>query len=145
MTSFNNLKFTANIKPRNQPPIVQRRSKLITRLWEQIQLAKCQLNGTELTVRRRKNIKDIDGVVKNVDLPKRIKPWWFVDQSGKVCVSVRYGSKVIELKKGMPSIQVNDPEELIETLEIIKCEVEKGSFDEEIEIASGALKANFKK
>ncbi len=68
-----------------------------------------------------------------------------VSEEGKVCVSVRYGSKIISLKPGMPSIQVNDSQDLIETLEIIKAEVEKGSFDQAIEAASGALKANFKK
>jgi hypothetical protein len=124
---------------------VQRRNKLSNKLWEQIQLAKSELDSKPLTIHKRKTVKDTEGNLKSITVPKRIKPWWFVSNEGKVCISVRYGSKIISLKPGMPSIQVNDTQELIETLEIIKAEVEKGSFDQEIEAASGALKANFKK
>jgi hypothetical protein len=115
------------------------------KLWEQIQLAKSELDSKPLTIHKRKTVKDTEGNLKSITVPKRIKPWWFVSNEGRVCISVRYGSKIISLKPGMPSIQVNDTQELIETLEIIKAEVEKGSFDQEIEAASGALKANFKK
>ncbi len=145
MATIDKLNFVTTHKPTHQPPVVQRRNKLSNKLWEQIQLAKSQLDGKPLAINKRKTVKDIEGNLKSITVPKRIKPWWFVSEEGKVCVSVRYGSKIISLKPGMPSIQVNDSQELIETLEIIKAEVEKGSFDQAIEAASGALKANFKK
>lgn len=145
MATIDKLNFVATHKPIHQPPVVQRRNKLSSKLWEQIQLAKSQLDGKPLAIHKRKTVKDTEGNLKSIIVPKRIKPWWFVSNEGKVCISVRYGSKIINLKPGMPSIQVNGSEELIETLEIIKAEVEKGSFDQVIESASGALKANFKK
>ncbi len=145
MATIDKLNFVTTYKPAHQPPVVQRRNKLSNKLWEQIQLAKSQQDGKPLTIQKRKTVKDIEGNLKSITVPKRIKPWWFVCEEGKVCISVRYGTKIISLKPGMPSIQVNDSQELIETLEIIKAEVEKGSFDKEIEAASGALKANFKK
>ncbi len=145
MATIDKLNFVTTHKPTHQPPVVHRRNKLSNKLWEQIQLAKSQLDGKPLAINKRKTVKDIEGNLKSITVPKRIKPWWFVSEEGKVCVSVRYGSKIISLKPGMPSIQVNDSQELIETLEIIKAEVEKGSFDQAIEAASGALKANFKK
>ena len=146
MSQLSHLKLVAVKKPRNMPAIVIRRNKLSSKLWEQIQLAKSQLDGKPFVVMKYKTIKDREtGLRKQVEVPKRIKPWWFVSEEGKVCISVRYGSKIISLKPGMPSIQVNDSQELIETLEIIRAEVEKGSFDQAIESASGALKANFKK
>jgi hypothetical protein len=145
MTTIDKLNFVTTHKPIHQPPVIQRRNKLSNKLWEQIQLAKSQLDGKPLTIHKRKTVKDTEGNLKSITMPKRIKPWWFVSEEGKVCVSVRYGSKIISLKPGMPSIQVNGSEELIEALEIIKAEVEKGSFDQVIESASGALKANFKK
>jgi hypothetical protein len=46
------------------------------------------------------------GLRKQVELPKRIKPWWFQSEQGKVCVSVKYGSWTIELAKGKPSVEV---------------------------------------
>ena len=145
MTTIDKLNFVTTHKPIHQPPVIQRRNKLSNKLWEQIQLAKSQLDGKPLTIHKRKTVKDTEGNLKSITVLKRIKPWWFVSEEGKVCVSVRYGSKIISLKPGMPSIQVNGSEELIEALEIIKAEVEKGSFDQVIESASGALKANFKK
>jgi hypothetical protein len=145
MATIDKLNFVTTHKPTHQPPVVKRRNKLSNKLWEQIQLAKSQLDGKPLAINKRKTVKDTEGNLKSITVPKRIKPWWFVSDDGKVCISVRYGSKIISLKPGMPSIQVNDPQELIETLEIIKTEVEKGGFDQEIEAASGALKANFKK
>ncbi len=145
MATIDKLNFVTTHKPIHQPPVVQRRNKLSNKLWEQIQLAKSQLDGKPLDINKRKTVKDIQGNLKSITVPKRIKPWWFVSEDGKVCISVRYGSKIISLKPGMPSIQVIDSQELIETLEIIKAEVERGSFDQEIEAASGALKANFKK
>ena len=145
MATIDKLNFVTTHKPIHQPPVVQRRNKLSNKLWEQIQMAKSQLDGKPLTIQKRKTVRDIEGNLKSIAVPKRIKPWWFVSEEGKVCISVRYGSKTISLKPGLPSIQVNDSQELIETLEIIKAEVERGSFDQEIEAASGALKANFKK
>lgn len=144
MATIDKLKFVAATKPINQPPIVQRRNKLSNKLWEQIELVKCQLNGTQLEIKKEKTVKAADGTAKRVQINKRIKPWWFQNSDGKLCVSIRYGAKVLELKRGMPSIQVADLDGLLEGLAIIKAEVEKGSFDEEIELASGALKANFK-
>jgi hypothetical protein len=31
-------------------------------------------------------------LVKQVGVPKRIKPWWFHIDVGKVCFSLKYGS-----------------------------------------------------
>ena len=32
---------------------------------------------------------------KHVEVPKRIKSWWFQSKLGKVCVSIRYGAQLI--------------------------------------------------
>ena len=45
MSQLSHLKLVAVKKPRNMPQIVIRRNKLSSRLWEQIQLAKSQLDG----------------------------------------------------------------------------------------------------
>ena len=41
----------AELKPRKQPAVVERRNKLITRLWEQIQLLKNQESGAQMADR----------------------------------------------------------------------------------------------
>jgi hypothetical protein len=80
-----------------------------------------------------------------VEIPKRIREWWFRNDAGKVCVSVRYGTKVIELAKGKHSVEVENALALVKALETIKSAVEQGELDTQIEAASGALKLGFKK
>ena len=128
------------------PAIVIRRNKLSSKLWEQIQLAKSQLDGKPFIVMKYKTVKDREtGLRKQVEVPKRIKPWWFQSEEGKVCVAVKYGSWTLELAKGKPSIELANKDELISTLELVKKAVEAGELDQQIDQASGALRSNFKK
>ena len=128
------------------PAIVIRRNKLSSKLWEQIQLAKSQLDGTPFVVMKYRSMVDREtGLRKQVELPKRIKPWWFQSEQGKVCVSVKYGSWTIELAKGKPSVEVASAQDLIKTLETIKSAVEAGELDAQIETASAHLRSGFKR
>ena len=93
-----------------------------------------------------RSIKDKEtGIRKQVEVPKRIKPWWFQTEEGKVCVSIRYGACTIELAKGKPSIQVDSAEDLIKALETVKVAVEAGDLDPQIELASSSLSNGFKR
>ena len=146
MSTLSQLKLVAIKKPLHQPAIVIRRNKLSSKLWEQIQLAKSQISGQAFTVMKFRSIKDTEtGLRKQVELPKRIKPWWFVSDSGKVCFSVRYGSWTIELAKGKPSVEVASAEDLVKALETIKHAVEAGELDAEIDKASSSLRSGFKR
>ena len=146
MSALTALKLVALKKPVHQPAIVIRRNKLSSRLWEQIQLAKGQMSGTPFVLMKFRSIKDKEtGVRKQVEVPKRIKPWWFQTEEGKVCVSIRYGSWIIELAKGKPSIQVDSGDDLVKALETVKIAVEAGDLDSQIELASSSLGSGFKK
>jgi len=146
MSVLSNLKLVTVKKPRNMPAIVVRRNKLSSRLWEQIQLAKSQLEGTPFVVTKFRSVKDREtGILKQVEVPKRIKPWWFQSHEGKVCFSVRYGSWTIDLAKGKPSVEVESGEDLVKALTTIKIAVEAGELDSQIEIASASLRSGFGK
>lgn len=145
MSTLTSLKLVNAKKPTAIPPILHRRNKLSTKIWEQIQLAKAHKDGGTFTVKRFKTVKDYDGSSKSIELQKRVRPWWFVADAGKVCVNVRYGAKLIELAKGKTAVEVSSAEDLIKTLEIIKVAVEAGELDAQIEIASGAVRAGFKR
>jgi len=146
MSVLSNLKLVDVKKPRNMPLIVIRRNKLSSKLWEQIQLAKSQLEGTQFVVTKFRSVKDREtGLRKQVEVPKRIKPWWFQSDEGRVCVSVKYGSWTLELAKGKPSVEVASGEDLIKALESIKAAVEAGELDEQIELASAGLRSGFGK
>ena len=145
MSTLNSLKLVNAKKPTEIPPILHRRNKLSNKIWEQIQLAKAQSEGNTFTVKKFKTVKDYDGSRKSIELQKRIRPWWFVATEGKVCLNVRYGAKLIELAKGKTAVEVASAQELIKTLEIIKGAVEAGELDAQIEQASGAVRAGFRK
>ncbi len=146
MSALSTLKLVAVKKPTHMPAIVIRRKKLSSKLWEQIQLAKSQIDGKPFVVMKYKSVKDKEtGLRKQVEVTKRIKPWWFQSEQGKVCVSVKYGSWTIELAKGKPSVEVSSGEDLIKVLESIKLAVEMGELDTQIETASASLRSGFKR
>ena len=146
MSALGTLKLVAAKKPQHLPAIQLRRNKLSNKLWEQIQLAKSQITGQRFVVTRFRSVKDPEsGLRKQIEMPKRIRPWWFVTESGKVCVSIRYGSWTLELAKGKPSVEVASANDLVIALETIKQAVEAGELDAQIETASAGLKSGFKK
>ena len=145
MTALSSLKLVTAKKPINQPPIVYRRTKLATKIWDQIQLAQAQKNGGTYAAKRHKTIRDENGIAKSIEFERRVRPWWFVSETGKVCICIRYGAKLIELAKGKSAIEFSSGEELIKTLELIKRAVEAGELDSQIEIASTKLKEGFKR
>ena len=143
--TLNTLQFVDAVRPRSMPAVQQRRNKLCNKLWEQIQLAKSQIEHTHFVVKRRVTVRDIEGNYKSIERPKRLKPWWFMSSDGSLCLSVFYGSKRIEIVPGKTSISLKNIAELVKTLELLKSETEAGSLDRAIENASGAQKLNFNK
>lgn len=145
MSTLSNLKLVAVKKPTNMPAVQVRRNKLSSKLWEQIQLAKSQIEGKPFVVTKFRSFTDKEtGVRKQLEVPKRLKPWWFVSESGKVCFSVKYGSWTLELAKGKPSIEVANAEELVNALTAVKEAVEAGELDAQIQTASASLRSGFK-
>ena len=146
MSAFNGLKLVAAKRPQTASPIVQRRNKLSNQLWEQIELARASAEGKTFAPIRLRNVKDkLTGERKTIEAAKRIKQWWFVADTGRVCVQVRYGTRVLELAKGKNSIEVANGDELLNVLETVKRCVEAGELDAQIDAASNAVRARFVK
>jgi hypothetical protein len=145
MNALAQLKLTNTRKPTQQPAIIQQRTKLAKRIWEQMELAKAQQAGDTFASKRLKSIVGTDGVKRTVEVAKRVKPWWFVADNGKLCVNIRYGSKLLELAKNKTTVEVADVAELIETLDIVKAAVIEGELDQQIQAASGQLRSGFKR
>ena len=146
MSTLDGLKLSTAKKPAHIPQVVFRRNKLSNKLWEQIQLAKSQIDGTAFAVKKFRTVKDKEtGLRKSVEVNKRLREWWFKNEQGKVCVSIKYGSQLIELAKGKPSVQVDNAEDLVKALAAIKSAVETGELDSQIEEASNTLRKGFRK
>ena len=145
MSTLAVLKLSATKKSQSVTPAVQRRNKLCKKLWEQIQLAQAHLEGKEFTTTRFRTVTDQDGLRRSVELPKRVRAWWWNGDNGKIALNVRYGAKVVELAKGKSTIEVAAQTDLIPTLELIKRAVEAGELDTQIETASNKLREGFGK
>jgi hypothetical protein len=146
MSTLDALKLVAVKKPTHTPTVVIRRNKLASKIWEQIQLAKSQIEGTQFVVKKFRSFTDKEtGLRKQIEMPKRIREWWFRNEQGKVCIAIKYGTRVLELAKGKHSIEVANANDLIKALELVKQAVELGELDTQLEQASGSVRKSFGK
>lgn len=146
MSAFNSLKLVAAKRPQAASPLLQRRNKLSKQIWEQMELARANADGKTYAPVCLRSIKDkLTGERKTIEAAKRVKQWWFTADNGKVCLQVRYGTRVLELAKGKNSIEVGSGSELLSVLDTVKKCVENGELDTQIEAASAAVRARFSK
>lgn len=146
MSALSKLKLVTSKKERSVNPVIARRNKLAGKIEEQLLFATAQRDGKIYAPKRLKNVKDKEtGERKTIEATKRVKEWYWTNNAGKIHLSVRYGSKTLELAKGKNAIELNTGEELLATLATIKEAVLAGELDEVISQASDKLKAGFSK
>jgi hypothetical protein len=81
-----------------------------------------------------------------VQVAKRVKEWFWVSESGRINLAVKYGAKTLPLnKKGANAIEVINADELIKTLGALKAAVLDGELDEAITEVSMATRDGFGK
>jgi len=146
MSTFSSLKLVAAKRPTEISPVVQRRNRLISKIWEQTELAKAQQDGKTFAPLHFRTIKDAaTGESRRIETPKRVKAWWFTADSGKLCMSVRYGTKNLELAKGKSAIEIGTLTELVPILDTLKVAVAAGELDAQIDAISGTMRSGFVK
>ena len=146
MTNLSSLKLTDARKPNQVPQVVQRRNKLAKRVWQQTELARAQASGTSFSVKKFRSVTDPEtGARKQIETDVRVKPWWFTTAAGKLAISVRYGSRVLELGKSKFAVEVGAEKDLVQVLDVIKTAVLAGELDAQIEIAATKLRDAFVK
>jgi hypothetical protein len=124
---------------------MHRRLKLVKKIDDQIALAKALANGSTYTTSRFRTVRDEDGGSRSVEVHKRVRPWWFPTDTGKIAVSIRYGARVVELAKGKSAIEVATGDDLLQALATVRKAVEAGDLDAQIETSSIKLREGFKK
>ena len=146
MSVLSTLKLVQSKRPNQLAPVIVRRTKMMKQIWQQIQLAKAVQVGDTYQAIRYKTVHDTEtGLTQSVELPKRVKQWWWTVDSSKICLAIRYGAKQLEIAKGKNAVEVANLDQVITALEKIKQAVDLGELDEQIEVASGALRAGFRK
>jgi hypothetical protein len=146
MSALASLKLTNAKRPQTAAPVVLRRNKLSNQLYQQIQLAQHAAEGKLYAPKQMRSVKDkYTGERKQLEVAKRVRQWWFTAESGRVCLQVRYGTRVLELAKGKNSIEVGNVAELVAVLETVKKCVEAGELDPQIEAASISVRERFQR
>ncbi len=146
MSALNGLKLVAAVRINVMSPVQFRRNKLSAKLADQIALAKAIKEGATYAPTRIRNVKDrITGEVQSIEQTRKVRQWWFKAESGKTCVQLRYGSKVLDFAKGKNAIEVANEAELVSVLEALKKACELGELDAQMTVASEAVRKRFKK
>ncbi len=145
MSTLSALKLTAAKRSTGISPQVKRRLKLVKKIDDQIALAKALATGGTYTTSRYRTVRDEDGGSRSVEIQKKVRPWWFPTEAGKIALSIRYGARVVEISKGKSAIEVTSGDDLINALVLVKKAVEAGELDAQIENASIKLREGFGK
>lgn len=128
MSTLKSLKFVEYTPARSQSAVLSRRKKLVAKLEEQLQAAQ----DPSYQPVKWKWIKNDSGQDTRVQMPKRLRQWWGMGESGKINLTIRYGSKLIEFEPGKNAIELNSEAELIPALEQIKRAVQSGELDQQL-------------
>jgi Family of unknown function (DUF6641) len=111
-------------------PEAHLRRKFLSALDTQIAAAEAHSENKPFLRRGKRWLPDQqtgERVLKEV--PLRFLPWWWRDEAGKLMLTLRYGSKRIELKPGKPAIEVGEEQHLLPTLKLIREAVAAGELD----------------
>ena len=147
MTTLSTLKLVTSKKHISISPVLHRRNKIISKIQEQIDLCVAKKDGNVYAPKHLKTYTDKHtGERKTIESVKRVKEWFWINDTGKINLAIKYGSKTLMLnKKGANAIEVSTGDELISILKSIKLAIENGELDESISEVSNATKLAFKK
>lgn len=129
MSALKGLTFTAVPRNAGLTPEQHRRGKLAAHLQEQLDMAKAQAAGQIHVVKKRRWERTDDGQKHLIEVDKRLKQWWTVQNDGKVILTVRYGSKPLEFEKGKGAIALKGVDELLVVLPKLIAAAEAGELD----------------
>lgn len=146
MSVLSTLKLVTAKRPTSIPSVQIRRNKLLSKLHHQIKLAEALSRNETYAPLRLRSFKDkYTHETKQLEVPMRVRQWWFVTESGQVVLQIKYGAKVIEISKGKNSIEITDGNHLLKTLETLRTAISSGELDVQIETAANIVKSRFKK
>ena len=146
MSGLSALKLVQAKQSQGTSPKHARRQKLSSKLHEQIQLAKAEQAGTQYQPTKLRTVKDaVTGESRKVEIPKRIKAWWWPSENGKLCITVRYGARTLEVIEGKNAIETDSIADVITSLQVIRTAVDSGELDKRIDAVMGQVKAGFAK
>ena len=146
MSGLEALKFVQSQRKPGSGPAFARRQKLSSKISEQIHMAKAVQAGTDYQPVKVRMIRDeATGQMRRVEVPKRLKPWWWEAEDAKLLITVRYGARPMEVMEGKNAIETDSIAGVVTTLEVLRAAVDAGELDSRIDAISSLVKAGFGK
>ena len=147
MSIVTNLKLITTVKSSSVSPVLLRRSKLLAKVQEQIDMCEAKRNQQTYAPKRLKIVTDKEtGERTTIETIKRVKEWFWITSDNKINLVIKYGAKTLPLnKKGANAIELMNGTALIGTLHKLKEAVIAGEFDDAISEVSDATRKAFKK
>jgi len=131
------VKLVSAVRPTFQDPVALKRTKFISRVSEQLEIANLLMKGEQIPL-----TSFHDPV--SLRRPRKVSPWWWTDKDGKYLMTIKYGSKVIELAKGKSAVQAETLDQIIELLKSLKLATSNGELDLHLTQASELIRKKFK-
>jgi hypothetical protein len=137
MIQLADVKLVSAVRPTFQDPVALKRTKFISRVSEQLEIANQLIKGEQIPYT---SFNDPVSLRR----PRKVSPWWWTDKDGKYLMAIKYGSKVIELAKGKPAVQAETLDQIIEVLKSLKQATSNGELDLHLTQASELIRKKFK-
>lgn len=145
MKFLDGLKVVLAEKPANISPILSKRGCVIEKLYAQIECAKAKSEGKEYFVTHMRSFRSETGEKIQSQQVKKVRPWWYRTNEGKLVFEVRFANKKVELAKGKTGLEVSDLNSLIPALELMIKAVENGELDNSLTAISNNFRAELTK
>ena len=137
MIQLVDMKLVSAVRPTFHDPIALKRSKFISRVSEQLEIANLLMKGEQIPFTSFHDPVSLKS-------PRKVSPWWWTDKDGKYLMAIKYGSKVIELAKGKSAVQAETLDQIIEVLKSLKLATSNGELDLHLSQASELIRKKFK-
>ena len=137
MIQLVDVKLVSAVRPTIQDPVALKRTKFISRVSEQLEVANHLMKGEQIPFT---SFHDPVSLKRQ----RKVSPWWWTDKDGKYLMAIKYGSKVIELAKGKPAVQAETLDQIIEVLKSLKLATSNGELDLHLTQASDLIRKKFK-
>ena len=121
-----NLKTVQRIT--HKDPVIARRDKLLAGIAEQRLVLDATAQGVSYITKIKSWRKDGNGDKALVEVPKRVRPWFFQQDNGWY-VQCRYGARILAINGKSNAVFVNKLEEVTAVLEAFRAATDSGELD----------------
>ncbi len=122
-------------------PVIARREKLLAGITEQRLVLDATTRGESYITRIKRWKDDGNGDKALVEVPKRVRPWFFEQDNGWY-VQCRYGARILNITGKSNAVFVDKLEEVDAVLEAFRAATESGELDRAVLLAMKGRAAN---